>query len=219
MIGGFPKISNKLATTFTISVQLSSSPFSLASHCHPTLQPQSLTPRPIPPLFVFLHINSDEYDSARTDNNPNKLFETLTTSPQTSMRRLSFAKELRILNEKKGGSRIFRKMSDVRQIGDIERVHRENRGERERKKSVDFDKIKYGRRGSLDYDSNHDYHEMRTILETAIGQKHLCQFMREGQDQKVAQFNLICMYCWIDCASFIEINNRQFRYTRAIQVR
>jgi len=100
------------------------------------------------------------------------------------MRTLSFATELRSLKEKKGSSRIFKKMSDVRQIGDIERVHRENRSVRERKKSIDFEKIRYGRRGSLDYDSNADFHELRSILETAIGQRHLCQFMNGGEQEK-----------------------------------
>ena len=91
-------------------------------------------------------IFSEPNDSARSDN-PDRVFQSLTTSPQTSMRHLSFQMELRSLKDKKGSSRIFKKMSDVRQIGDIERVHRENRGVRERKKSVNFDKIKYGRRG------------------------------------------------------------------------
>ena len=130
-----------------------------------------------------------EQYSGRSDN-PNALFNTLTASPQSSMRRLSFAMELTSLKEKKGSSRIFKKMSDVRQIGDIERVHRENRSVRERKRSVDFEKIKYGRRGSLDYDANAEYHELRTILETAIGQKHLCQFMT-GDYQVSACFNYV----------------------------
>ena len=179
-------------------------------------------------------------------DNPDQLYHELTSSPTTSMRRLSFQKELRSLQDKKGSSKIFKKMSSTKQIGDIERVHTMNASARDRKKSVDFQKIKYGeckivgsdivglnffsypitpapnpnsgRRGSLDYDSDTNYHELRSLLETSTGQKYLCKFMTLMQEPSAAQFNLLCMYCWIDCASFMEINSRQFRYTRAIQI-
>ena len=58
------------------------------------------------------------------------------------------------------------RMSSTNRIGDIERVHQLRAQTKDRRKSVDFTEKKYGRRGSLDYDSDPSNHEMRYLLET-----------------------------------------------------
>ncbi|GMI09056.1 hypothetical protein TrLO_g3199 [Triparma laevis f. longispina] len=176
----------------------------------PTPSSSRLSPRPSEP------------SSARDDpnyNKPDAVLARLDYSPNAELRHLQFEKEIRSLKEKKGGSRIFRKMSSTNRIGDIERVHQLRAQMKDRRKSVDFIQQKYGRRGSLDYDSDPSNHEMRYLLETSTGQKHLVDFMSTHPGfEEIRKRSLVCMHCWLDCLSYSEISNPQFRCSKAIEI-
>lgn len=112
-----------------------------------------------------------------------KVMTRLQHSPNAEVRELQFQKEMISIKEKKGGSRIFRRLSSTNRIGellllglalfhspppcsnpcpfitlylpsatfnpaagDIERIHSIKEGKSGRRKSVDFNKINYGRR-------------------------------------------------------------------------
>jgi len=169
-------------------------------------------------------INSLHSSSVRTNpdyNKPDQVMARLEHSPQAELRHLQFEKEIRSLSEKKGGSRIFRRMSSTNRIGDIERVHAMRSATKGRRTSVDFNEIKYGRRGSLDYDSDPSNHEMRYLLETSTGQKHLVNFMNNHEGFKDSEFKslaLVCMHCWLDCLAYSEISSAQFRCSKAVDI-
>ena len=127
-------------------------------------------------------------------------------------------KELRSTKEKVGSSRIFRSLSSTNRIGDIERIHH-LRSSLPKATSVDFDALKYGRRGSLDYDADPSYHEMRTLLETAAGQKHLSLYLSlSSTPPLLKKSSLISMHCWLDCLAYTEIKSPQYRCTKAIEI-
>mmetsp|Transcript_16268 Transcript_16268/g.33476 ORF Transcript_16268/g.33476 Transcript_16268/m.33476 type:complete len:928 (-) Transcript_16268:25-2808(-) len=175
--------------------------------------------RPINPPVAK---EEDSRASKRDDpdyNKPAEVIKRLQHSPNTEVRELQFKKEMMSINERKGGSRIFKRMSSTNRIGDIERIHsiKEGRNEK-RRKSVDFNKINYGRRGSLDYDSEPNNHELRYLLETSTGQKHLVDFMNSLSDDEVKKRSLVCMYCWLDCLSYTDMSAVHMRIKKVIDI-
>ncbi|GMH47307.1 hypothetical protein TrRE_jg12791, partial [Triparma retinervis] len=163
--------------------------------------------------------------SSRTDpnyNNPQQVIMRLQHSPNTEVRSLQFKKDMMSIKEKKGGSRIFKRMSSTNRIGDIERIHslKEGKGGRKksRRRSVDFNKINYGRRGSLDYDSDPNNHELRYLMETTTGQKHLVNFMNSLSDDEVKKRSLVCMYCWLDCTAYTDMSSVHQKIRKCIDI-
>ncbi len=141
-------------------------------------------------------------------------------SPASEFRSLQFAKDLSTTKSTVGGSRVFRRMSSTNRIGDIERLSSMKQKSRnsQRKGSVDFNRLRYGRRGSLDYDEDPMNHEMRFLLETSTGQEHLVKFMQQQQFEDIRKRSLVCMHCWLDCLAYSEINSAPFRCTKAIEI-
>jgi hypothetical protein len=100
--------------------------------------------------------------------------------------------------------------------GDIERIH-SLKGTK-RRSSVDFDQINYGRRGSLDYDADPNNHELRYLMETSTGQKHLINFMNYLKDAEVKKRSLVSMYCWLDCLSYTDMGSPHIKVKKCIEI-
>ena len=57
------------------------------------------------------------------------------------------------------------------------------------------------------------------FVSCSTGQKHLVDFMSHHPGfEEIRKRSLVCIHCWLDCLSYSEISNPQFRCSKAIEI-